>query len=257
MTAPSLLRKSADALLRTLARGGREALNLLYPPHCVLCLAAAAPGESLCARCLAATPKLEGSCCAFCAEPFEGAFEGTTGVFSCPDCRSREPSHDGAASSRRNQGNARELIHRFKYRKEVHLRRLLGEWLLEAMAAPHLREPPPDALVPVPLHPARQRDRGFNQARLLAEVASRRSGIPLLPALRRIRFTPTQTRLRRDARIENLRNAFGMIHTVRVRNLHLLLVDDVLTTGSTVNECARVLKRAGAASVRVATPLRG
>jgi len=114
-----------------------------------------------------------------------------------------------------------------------------------------------DAIVPVPLHAARKRERGFNQAAVLAELLARKAGKPVVHALERIRYTSTQTQFDRNTRMENLRNAFRMRQNVPVRNLHLLLIDDVLTTGSTVDECARVLKQAGAASVRVATVARG
>jgi ComF family protein len=113
-----------------------------------------------------------------------------------------------------------------------------------------------DLIVPVPLHPARQRERGFNQASLLAELLARQSSIPLKPLLERIRYTNTQTALDRSERMENLHNAFRLRKNVDVRGLRVLLVDDVLTTGSTMNECARVLKRAGALSVYGATAAR-
>ncbi len=241
-------------LFNAATRGGRSFLNLLYPPHCILCRAETAAREFACRRCLRTAVPVGTPCCQVCSAPFEGAIEGT---FTCPACREQKFAFGCAVASRRNQGSARELVHRFKYQNQLYLRHLLADWLLEAIADPRLQTPQPDCLVPVPLHPTRQRERGFNQAHLLAKIAAQKSGIPLLPSLKRIRFTPTQTRLDREARIENLRNAFGMIQTVDVRNLHLLLIDDVLTTGSTVNECARVLKTAGAASVRVAAVIRG
>jgi len=261
MNPPSPVRKVDRALLKALGALkllGRGVLDLLYPPHCILCLTQTAAGQHVCPQCMAKSPPLGGSCCERCAQPFEGTFAETmSGSFICSACRERKFAVDAAAAARAFQGPARELIHRFKYQHQLYLRHLLGEWLLEAMAAPRLSCPLPDALVPIPLHPARQRERGFNQAEVLARVASKRSGIPILHALKRLRFTATQTRLDREARIENLRNAFGMLQSVEVRNRHLLLIDDVLTTGSTLHECARVLKAAGAASVRAAAVLRG
>jgi len=114
-----------------------------------------------------------------------------------------------------------------------------------------------DGFVPVPLHPARLRERDFNQAAVLSELIARRAGKPVLHAIRRLRYTTTQTRLERHQRMENLRNAFCVRHTALVQSRHLILVDDVFTTGSTVDECARVLRAAGAASVRVVTVARG
>jgi ComF family protein len=120
-----------------------------------------------------------------------------------------------------------------------------------------IQRSPAQALVPVPLHSARQREREFNQAEILARLLSKRSGIPLALCLQRTRYTTTQTRLDRHERMENLRGAFRVRHTPSVTGRHLILIDDVFTTGSTVEECARVLRAAGAASVRVLTVARG
>ena len=113
-----------------------------------------------------------------------------------------------------------------------------------------------DVIVPVPLHPTRQRERGFNQASLLAELLSPEISVPSKPLLERIRHTTTQTALDRAERMKNLHNAFRLRKRVNVRDLRVLLVDDVLTTGSTLSECARVLKRAGAISVHAVTAAR-
>jgi len=108
----------------------------------------------------------------------------------------------------------------------------------------------------VPLHATRQRERGFNQANLLAELLSAQTSISSKPVLERIRCTTTQTALDRSERMENLHNAFRLRKNADVRGLRVLLIDDVLTTGSTLSECARVLKRAGALSVHAATAAR-
>lgn len=229
-------------------------LNLVYPPHCALCRAETPPREHLCAACRKTAQRIASPFCEICSTPFEGQIEGP---FACPACRENKHDFDCAIVPYLSRGAVRELIHRFKYNHHFHLRHVLAGWLLEALADPRLQALPFDQIVPVPLHPARERDRGFNQARVLAQFLARQTGIPMANALRRTRFTTTQTRLDRETRIENLRNAFEMRHTVEVQNLHLLLIDDVLTTGATVNECARVLKRAGASSVRVVTVARG
>jgi ComF family protein len=114
-----------------------------------------------------------------------------------------------------------------------------------------------DIIIPVPLHPARERERGFNQASLLAELLSARTSIPSKPLLERIRYTTTQTALDRSERMENLHNAFRLRKNMNMRDLRVLLIDDVLTTGSTLNECARILKGAGAISVHAVTAARG
>ena len=109
---------------------------------------------------------------------------------------------------------------------------------------------------PVPLHPTRLRERGFNQAELIAKILAQKINIPLGCALERIRYTTTQTAFDRIERMENLRGAFRLRKKIGVRGLHVLLVDDILTTGSTLSECARVLREAGARSVYAVTAAR-
>jgi ComF family protein len=127
----------------------------------------------------------------------------------------------------------------------------------EGLADPRLKNWTPDALVPVPLHPRRLREREFNQADILCHELSRISGIRVFPALARRRYTTTQTQLDRKGRRQNLRDAFILGKNRDVTNLNLLLVDDVLTTGSTLDACAAVLLEGGAASVRALTAARG
>jgi ComF family protein len=132
----------------------------------------------------------------------------------------------------------------------------VARWLYAALNDERLRERRFDIIVPVPLHPTRERERGFNQASLLAESLSAQISTPSKPLLERIRYTTTQTALDRAERMENLHNAFRLRKNADVRGLRVLLIDDVLTTGSTLSECARVLKRAGATSVHAATAAR-
>ncbi len=132
-----------------------------------------------------------------------------------------------------------------------------ADWLSEALADSRFAGQRFDLLVPVPLHPARQRERGFNQAELLALELRRECGVPLGKVLQRTRYTTTQTQFDRSERMENLRGAFRLRRGCNVQDLRMLLVDDVLTTGSTLSECASVLKKAGALSVHAATAARG
>jgi len=113
-----------------------------------------------------------------------------------------------------------------------------------------------DVVIPVPLHPARLRERGFNQAELLAKILGQRINLTLSRALERTRYTTTQTAFDRIDRMENLRGAFRLRKSIDVRGLQVLLVDDILTTGSTLSECARVLREAGAQSVYAVTAAR-
>jgi ComF family protein len=130
--------------------------------------------------------------------------------------------------------------------------------LLISKAAPDLARHAWDVIVPVPLYPARQRHREFNQAQRLARCLSKATGIPLASnCLRRVLPTDTQTRLSRKERRENVKHAFGLGGTKRLDRARIVLVDDVFTTGATTNACARILKRAGAAEVCVWTLARG
>lgn len=117
---------------------------------------------------------------------------------------------------------------------------------------------PPDLLVPVPLHSARYRERGYNQSRLLATELSLACGVPVLSSghFRRVRYTPSQANLDRRHRLSNLSNAFQVIHSRDLLGRRVALIDDVLTTGSTLNECAKTLFRAGARSVYYVTVAR-
>jgi ComF family protein len=227
--------------------------SLLYPPVCTICSAMVPPGEYLCQECDAKATRIAPPFCAKCSEPFEGAI---TGTFTCANCAHRTIHFDAAVAAYRGRGIVRRIIHDFKYGRQIHLRHLVGRWLRGALDDPRLRGRGFDVIVPVPLHPTRKRERGFNQASLLAELLSAQISIQSRPLLERIRYTTTQTALDRAERMENLHNAFRLRKNMNVRDLRVLLIDDVLTTGSTLSECARVLKDAGVISVHAATAAR-
>jgi ComF family protein len=227
--------------------------SLFYPATCAVCSEAIERPDYLCENCRARTPRITAPFCAKCSEPFFGAI---TQAFSCANCEHRVLHFDSAVAAYRSRGLVRKLIHEFKYGHHRHLRHPIAEWLGETMSDPRLRGRRFDLIVPVPLHPARERERGFNQATLLAELLSRHAAVPMRAVLERIRYTKTQTAHDRAERMENLRDAFRLRKNMNVRELHLLVIDDVLTTGSTLSECARVLKEAGALSVHAATAAR-
>ena len=154
-------------------------------------------------------------------------------------------------------GIVRDLIHRFKYGGEVWVGALLADFLTQGLRDPRLNGCSFDAVVPVPLHPLRRREREFNQAEVLSRELARKNNLAFCEALERLRYTVTQTHFDRRRRMQNLRDAFGLRRNAPVQGKDLLLVDDVLTTGSTLDECARVLLTAGARSVRALTVARG
>ena len=227
--------------------------SLFYPPACVVCSGTVEGLQYLCAECRSRAPRITAPFCAKCSEPFFGAI---TQTFSCANCEHRTLHFDAAVAAYRSRGLVRNLVHDFKYGRQRHLRYPLSEWLAETLNDSRLRDRRFDLIVPVPLHAARERERGFNQATLLAELLAAKVGLPLRPVLERIRYTTTQTAHDRAERMENLQDAFRLRKNRDVRGLRVLLIDDVLTTGSTLSECARVLKAAGAISVHAATAAR-
>jgi ComF family protein len=155
----------------------------------------------------------------------------------------------------------RQAVNAFKFHGRLRLAEPLGACLVrlleaEAPVAPPFAEPP-DGLVPVPLHPARRRERGFDQAKRLAAVLSEATGIPVRERLLiRTRHTRPQVDLKPSERRENVRGAFALRHPLPRSGVRVLLVDDVYTTGSTLEECARTLRRGGAGEVYAVTVTR-
>jgi ComF family protein len=227
--------------------------SLFYPATCVVCAANVERSEYLCPDCQRRAPRIVAPFCAKCSEPFPGA---VTQAFRCANCEHRLLHFDCAVAAYRSRGLVRQLVHEFKYAKQRHLRYPLAAWLRETLDDPRLRDRHFDVIVPVPLHPARERERGFNQAALLADLLGIAIGGPVRLVLERTRYTTTQTAYDRAERMENLRGAFRLRKNQDVRDLRVLLIDDVLTTGSTLSECARVLKEAGAVSIHAATAAR-
>jgi ComF family protein len=229
------------------------AVSLLYPPVCTICGRSIRAGEYLCDQCETKVVRIVAPFCEKCSEPFDGSI---TGAFTCANCAHRTIYFEAAVAAYRGRGIVRQIIHEFKYGHQIHLRHLVARWLHAALDDERLLGCRFDVIVAVPLHPTRQRERGFNQAGLLVELLSAQTRIPAKPLLERTRYTTTQTALDRSERMENLHNAFRLRKNANVRGLRVLLVDDVLTTGSTLNECARILKRAGALSIHAATAAR-
>jgi competence protein ComFC len=230
-----------------------SALSLFYPPTCEGCGASVGSREYLCGTCKEHAPRILPPFCSRCAEPFDGAIGGS---FACSNCANQTLHFEAAIAGYRARGVVRRVIHNFKYHKQVYLRHLVSEWLAATLQDSRMDSRNFDVIVPVPLHPARRRERGFNQAELLARSLSRLTELPVMLVLERVRYTTTQTAFDRTERMENLRNAFRLRSARDVRGSRVLLVDDVITTGSTLSECARVLKASGASSVYAATAAR-
>ncbi|MEO5855181.1 MAG: ComF family protein [Chthoniobacterales bacterium] len=231
----------------------RALISLLYPPACAVCSAPVGFDDYLCGDCAPKAPKIKPPFCATCSAPFDGAI---TETFSCANCAGRDLHFAAAVAVYRSRGVVRKLIHEFKYGPRIYLRHPVADWLIATLDDPRLSGRRFDLVVPVPLHSARKRERGFNQAELLAGLLAAQAGLTLSSALERIRYTTTQTAFDRTERMENLHDAFRLRKKADVRGLRVLLIDDVMTTGSTLSECARVLKAGGAVSVHAATAAR-
>lgn len=226
--------------------------DLFFPAHCAGCAAAVKAGW-FCRDCERQLRPVPAPHCEVCSQPYAGEMDR----FVCVNCRGRAFHFECAVGVMHSRGVMRDLIHRLKYGGELWLAEILGEFLERGFDDPRLAGEEIDAIVPVPLHPLRKREREFNQAEILARDLARRRNLPFLDALRRLRYTVTQTHFDRRRRMQNLRDAFELQQNVHVQGKHLLLVDDVLTTGSTLDECARVLLEAGAESVHALTVARG
>jgi ComF family protein len=222
----------------------RHLVAALFPPTCLLCGAPGRGDLDLCPACRDDLPHNRHAC-PRCALPLPAtAPVGTL----CGACQRRPPVYDRCLAPLRYQGAAPHLITGLKFHARMACARLLGELLVGGVAEAAVALP--ECLVPVPLHPARLRERGFNQALEIARIPARRLGLPLdLHTCVRQVATAPQSGLPAKARRRNLRGAFALIRPPEVR--HLALVDDVVTTGSTVQELARTLKRAGVARVDV------
>lgn len=210
----------------------------------------------VCADCQPAWQPLISPCCPVCGLMFESR-QGSDHV--CGKCLKNPPWFTQSRSAGIYSGVYMELIHHYKFKRRLQLADPLGVLLL-AVFLRYWHEQAVDLLLPVPLHPRRLRQRGFNQAFLLVQHWPRMAqalnlkGMPAirLHVLQRHRYTQPQTSLKRHQRQSNLKNAFS-VHGNAVQDQHVVLVDDVHTTGATLNECAHVLRRAGARRVDALT----
>jgi len=230
------------------------ALDVIFPPLCHVCrrFISTAAELHICPGCRELMPPIVAPLCTVCGIPFAGA--GTDHV--CGSCSTSPPRFDAVRAALAYEGASRDLIHAFKYRNKTHLRRPLALLTLECLSE-FIRSRRPDLIMPVPLHRKKLSRRGFNQAVLLGEILSQRLKIPLdRRNLRRIRWTEPQVNLAAGDRRKNVKGAFAVQDSDLVTGRRVLLVDDVLTTGSTAEECARVLKASGAADVTVITVAR-
>lgn len=226
----------------------QEALDTLFPPRCFACGEMVGGQGSLCAACWGEVDFISAPMCRHCGMPFEvDAGEGG----ECMPCLQSPPPYATARAVFRYEGESRRLITGYKYYDRTQATPMFARWLARA-GAEQLEAA--DVVVPVPLHPWRLLRRRYNQSALLARALGKLAKKPVLAdGLKRIRYTPQQAGLTREQRLENVENAFA-VPARRMASLSaktVILVDDVLTTGATLNACTEALLQAGAKEVHV------
>ena len=231
-----------------LLRMGRAVIDGVLPPRCLGCGEIVDEPDSLCGRCWARITFFAQPWCVLCGAPFAHPMDEDA---LCADCARQRWTWDQARAVLRYDRNSRHLVLGLKHGDRTHVAGAFGRWMHRAGTDVLAGA---DLLVPVPLHWTRLFQRRYNQAALLAQ-AIRAAGGPQVAAdwLVRRRRTPSQGHLGAAARERNVRGAFAVRRSRDLAGKRVVIVDDVMTTGATVEECARVLKRAGAAFVGVLT----
>lgn len=224
----------------------KRLIDIIYPPRCQICQAFLNSNDPFCPTCIEGFTKITSPKCLICGRPFQSESEED---HACEGCLRKRPVFDRAGAPYLYHGSAMTAVHQFKYAKKDHMAKPLGK-LLADYAVLRLRGLGECLMVPVPLHPKKLRERGFNQSLLLAKHVSKLLSLELdIFSLRRIRYTRPQTGLKSDQRRKNVSKAFEVLDRKAIDGKRIVLVDDVATTGNTLNECSRVLKRSGAKNV--------
>lgn len=229
----------------------KKIMELLYPRP-VLCYACGKKGqENLCEACIGSIAFIEGKACIRCGKGLNEHYEDNY----CPDCAVSEYAFVRAFSCFDYTGTGKHLLHRLKYEGETGIAPVLAKWMYARLRPETLRF---DAVIPVPMHESKLMMRGYNQAYLIAEAMSRLMHVPLSDCLLRSRETKEQFDLDKAQRILNIGGAFSVKFGYNIDKYNcVLLVDDIYTTGSTANECSKVLIKAGVKKVYVITAATG
>ena len=222
-------------------------LDFIWPRNCEACgRPVDRPGRHFCSDCLNRLPFTPtDGCCRRCGRAAEGLY----GEFLCEDCRAHRPSFDRAASALAFDGDAREAINAFKFKAHLWIRNDLVDWM-EGVARARFKIEEIDVIVTMPSTFGHRFDRGYNQCACLARALAKRLGRPYAPfALRRKGGPKRQGGLSEDGRRTNVIGTFGVLRPRAIAGKTVMVVDDIMTTGSTLSECAAELKRSGAARV--------
>ena len=231
----------------------RPFVDLAFPPGCVSCgrLVEDSEYRHLCAACGPKIDFVEAPACVTCGHPFYGEVEGER---MCPHCEGMRPAYREGRTAVLFKGPARALVHELKYHHGLHVVEDIERVFRRSARVMSLIRKA--TLIPVPLHARKKRERGYNQSELLAAALARASdgSAQIEPLLTRVIDTVSQTAFDRKTRRANLKNAFALTPgSLITPGHHYILVDDVFTTGSTLNSCAGVLRRAGCLNLDVVT----
>jgi competence protein ComFC len=229
-----------------LDRAKTAIIDILFPPHCVACHR---PGAWLCVDCLQAIEAIQPPVCQRCGLPLDERQTANSSGSICRHCQRAPLQLDGLLAYAFHSDPLRQAIHQFKYQDLRSLAAPLGQLMAEGWKALAPDDLQPDVIVPVPLHPSRQLQRGYNQATLLAQELGSRLRCPVMKeVLVRIKATAPQVDLDAQERRDNVRNAFRCRDT-SLAGKHVLLIDDVCTTGSTLESACVALRETGVISV--------
>jgi len=233
-------------------------LNLIFPLDCKICERPIreSKGYSICGKCFKTIELIDKPHCVKCGKPFlisTDLFKRDREIL-CSDCKRRKYSFEFARSVGIYLGVLKECIHLFKYYGEEKLTEPLGELLIDYLAKNQEFEKKVDLIIPVPLHKNDLKRRGFNQSVLLGRVIGNYFSIPLKEeVLIKKKLTPSQVNLSKKEREKNILRAFSIERTEEIKDKNILILDDIFTTGSTVEECAKELMKAHANNIFVLT----
>lgn len=224
-------------------------LRYVFPSVCEVCSQPTQGSQTVCKQCEQELIPQKAPYCLTCAEQIHGT--GTAGM-RCAQCINEKFHFEYVVTAFVMQESLRQLIHVYKYQRGIHLVRFLGDVMVRAFEDTRLQEIDLSewVMTSVPLHPKRMRERYFNQSHELAKILAQKVNVAYKPLLKRVRYTEHQTRLTKAQRSANLKGAIEY-GGLKLPHDNVFLIDDVFTTGATVNECAKVLKKVGAKRVIV------
>jgi ComF family protein len=234
----------------------RQILNdvsdIIFPPQCLACaeIINQPASQIFCSLCLEKISFITDSFCPICGVPF---LSSPAESHICGNCLGNKPCYTQARAVAGFETVIMDVIHKFKYGRNISIGNALGSFMAN-FSFPDFDFSEYSLLIPVPLHIKRLRERGFNQSILLAKKMGKKYKIPVnFSLLKRCKFTLTQTGLNRAEREKNIKGAFAVADKKKVADENIILIDDVYTTGATINECAKVLLKAGAQKVAILT----